>query len=169
MGAPCQATIRSSAASLRAARSRRPAQQEALGQLAFAVPFVLAGERPDGIGRVLARCRTLRSGGRRSPRACLVDRGRMLAAQAEGFEEALAHRRDVDAELAHAVVDDGLADGRMLRRFVLDDLQRPDARALLAPRRSERGGRHGSARAGRRWPPTDRLAGRDTWRCGRRA
>ena len=36
-------------------------------------------------------------------------------------------------EFAHAVVDDGIADGRMLGGFVLDDLQRPNAGALLAP------------------------------------
>ena len=56
----------------------------------------------------------------------------MLAAQAEGLKEALTDRRDVDAELAHAVVDDGFADGRMFRRLVLDDLQRPDTGALNA-------------------------------------
>ena len=75
----------------------------------------------------------------------------MLAAQAKGFEETLADGRNVDVEFAHAVVDDGRADRGMLGRFVLDDFERADARALLAPRAQEeasvtRGAEQGGAR-----------------------
>ena len=58
----------------------------------------------------------------------------MFAAKAERFEKALPDRGDVDVKFAHAIVDDGRADGRMPWRFVLDDLQRPDPGALLAAR-----------------------------------
>ena len=71
-------------------------------------------------------------GGDRRPHL-LIDRRRVFAAQAERFKEALTDRRDADAEFAHAVIDDGVADGWMLGRFVLDNLQRPDAGPLLAP------------------------------------
>jgi hypothetical protein len=63
----------------------------------------------------------------------VVDRGRVFAAQAERLKEPLPDRRDGNAELAHAVIDDGFRDGRMRGRLVLDDFQRTDARPLLAP------------------------------------
>ena len=115
------------------ARNGRAAEQEALGRFPLPVPLVLAGEGPDGIGGAL-RIAVLfdqARGDRFAHR--FVDRGRMLAAQAERFEEPLADAGDINPEFAHAIIDDGLADGWMRGRLVLDDFQRPDARALLAP------------------------------------
>ena len=56
----------------------------------------------------------------------------MLAAQAEGFEKALARRRGIDAQLAQIVADDCDRRRRMLRRLVLDDLECSQPRALVA-------------------------------------
>ena len=63
-----------------------------------------------------------------------VGRGsaRMFAAQPERFEEALARRRHIDTQLAQIVADDGAGRRWMLGRFVLDDFQRPQPRALVA-------------------------------------
>src|SRR5258708_2054756 len=86
-----------------------PMAEITLGKLPFPSPFVFAGESPERIRRV-------------------------LAAQAKSFKEALTDRGNVDMEFAHAVIDDGVADGGMSGRFILDDLQGADAGALLAPR-----------------------------------
>jgi len=57
----------------------------------------------------------------------------MLAPQAEGFEESLAHRGDIDPELAHAVVHHRRAGRGLFRCPVLDDLKPADTGTLDAP------------------------------------
>jgi hypothetical protein len=61
-----------------------------------------------------------------------ISTGRVLAANAERFEETLTDRRDRDAGLAHPIIDDGFADGRVFGRIVPGDLKRTNACALLA-------------------------------------
>ncbi len=65
------------------------------------------------------------------------DRAGVLASQPKGFEKALARRGDIDAQLAKIVADHRCRGRRMVRRFVLDDLQRTQPRALIAPAAQE--------------------------------
>src|SRR5271156_1898231 len=109
-------------------------QEKPLRQLPFPIPFILAGQRPHGIRRAFRAAILFDQPGRDRLAHVLADLSRMDAAQAECFEETLPDRRDVDVKFAHAVLDEGRADGLMPWRFVLDDLQPPDPRALLAAR-----------------------------------
>ena len=56
----------------------------------------------------------------------------MLAALPKSFKKSLPHRRDGDFELPCPVIDNGSRDGRLIWRYVLDDLQRPDPSTLIA-------------------------------------
>lgn len=85
----------------------RAVQEKSLGALAFAMPFVLLREGPNG-GGGLSRTAVFFDEARGNGVAHrVVDRGGMFAAQTEGFEKALADRRHVHPEFAQAIIDNG--------------------------------------------------------------
>ena len=84
----------------------------AFGKLSFPIPFILARERPKRVRRRLRAAIFLDQAGGDSCPHSLIDRRRVFAAKAERCKEALTDRRDADAEFAHAVVNDGVADGQ---------------------------------------------------------
>src|SRR5690242_4854837 len=93
-------------------------QQISLGCFAFAVPFIFASERPGSVSSTVRTSVFLKkAGGNRCAHVC-VDGSRMLAAQAEGFEEALAYGRNRNPKFTQPVVNRGLPDGGMRRGFV---------------------------------------------------
>ena len=112
--------------------------RKAFGDFGLAVPFVLTRERPNGVCGFLRAAVFFDQAGGRSVAHVVIDRSGVLAAKAESFEEPLTHRGDVDVEFAHTVIDDRRTDGWMFRCFVLNDLQRPNAGALLASRAEKR-------------------------------
>ena len=72
-------------------------QQEAFSALSFAIPFVLAGERPHGVSRRAWRSVLLHQPGRHLGAHLDSDGTGVFASQAKGFEEALAWRRHGEA------------------------------------------------------------------------
>lgn len=112
----------------------RPVEQILFRCLRFAKPAVLPSQHPHRVGRLPGAAVLLDEPGSNVHPHVVRDRLGVLAAQAERFEEALPDRRYANPELAHPVIDDRFGDGRMRGRLGLDDLQRPDARALFTPR-----------------------------------
>ncbi|MDZ4320963.1 MAG: hypothetical protein U1A07_19345, partial [Phenylobacterium sp.] len=106
--------------------------QEALGALPFAIPFILARQRPDGVGGGLGRAMLLDEARSHLDAHVGTDRAGVFAAQPEGFQKALAGRGHVDPQLAKIVADHRGCDRRMGWGFVLNDLQRSQPRALIA-------------------------------------
>jgi hypothetical protein len=54
----------------------------------------------------------------------------VFAAPAQGFKKALTHRRDADAKLSPSVIDDGLANERLLEGLVLNNFEGTDTPPL---------------------------------------
>jgi hypothetical protein len=108
------------------------AQQELLGTLALAVPLVLPREGPHGIAGSLGVAVLFNQacGERLAHRR--VDGCGVFAAQAERFQQALPHRRDMDAELAETVGHHCACHCGVRGGLVLDDFEGADARALNA-------------------------------------
>lgn len=86
------------------------AEEKALGVLALAIPLVRAGKRPCRVGSALGAAVLFYEAVRDCLAHRLVDGCRVFAAQAESFEEALAHRGDVDPEFSHSIIDNRLSD-----------------------------------------------------------
>src|SRR5688500_14221140 len=113
-------------------------QEKALGMFALPVPFVLSRECPDSISGCFRIAVFLNQPCGAISAHFSIDRSRVFATLPERLKEALAHRRDADVKFAHTIIDDGRTDGRMFRRFVLNDLQCTNASALLAARADEK-------------------------------
>ena len=131
---PCQPTIRSSAASFLAnpAAGRRMRKRSASS--ASRSHLFSRAKAQTASAAALWAPKLFNQAGGDSLTHLVVNRSSVFAAKAKSFEKALTDRRDIDAEFAHAVVNDRRAKRRMLGSFILDNLQRPNAGTLLAPR-----------------------------------
>jgi hypothetical protein len=113
------------------------APQIAFGAFALAEPVVGAREAPQDIRRRVARAIF----GDEALGSCaalfFAERIRLFAAQPERFEQALFGRGDRNGEFADRIADDRLVERWLGRCPGLDDLQRAQAGALVAPSAQE--------------------------------